>query len=243
MIKVAVCDDNQQIISQMEGLVIQYLGEKNVELSAFSSGEELMSDIKNEIYFDILFLDIEMKQLNGIEAGIFIRENRRYMDSIIIYVSSYSSYALKTFDALPFYFLTKPIEIDKFNYVMDMAIERIERKDYIFEFKMKKSEYYRIPAHTIMYFSSMTHKIEVYTDQGSSNSYRGVFKDLEKNIESQNLINFVRIHRCYIVNLDYIIKFDQHYVTMKNNVQIQISGNFQKMALMRFHNYFKVRNL
>ena len=96
-----------------------YAKKKRVELQAetFASEEELFEEIDNGEGFDILFLDIEMRKMDGIELGKKLRE--RSYQTLIIYVSGFDQYMRQLFEAEPFRFLSKPLKQEELEKVLD----------------------------------------------------------------------------------------------------------------------------
>ena len=105
----AMCDDELPFAEQLRSLVMAYAKKKRVELQAetFASAEELLEEIENGAGFEILFLDIEMRKMDGIELGKKLRE--RSYQTLIIYVSGYDQYMRQLFEAEPFRFLSKDV--------------------------------------------------------------------------------------------------------------------------------------
>ena len=97
MIRVAICDDELIIGSMLERVLLLY-GKKNdikLEIDVFESGEELLKNMRAypEIIYDILFLDIELKEINGIEAGKFIRIQMQNDKTKIILISGHFAFS------------------------------------------------------------------------------------------------------------------------------------------------------
>ena len=115
------------IRDRLRSLVMAYAKKKRVELQAetFASAEELLEEIENGAGFEILFLDIEMRKMDGIELGKKLRE--RSYQTLIIYVSGYDQYMRQLFEAEPFRFLSKPLKKEELENVLDKAFERISR--------------------------------------------------------------------------------------------------------------------
>ena len=127
MITCAMCDDELPFAEQLRSLVMAYAKKKRVELQAetFASAEELLEEIENGAGFEILFLDIEMRKMDGIELGKKLRE--RSYQTLIIYVSGYDQYMRQLFEAEPFRFLSNPLKQEELENVLDKAFERISR--------------------------------------------------------------------------------------------------------------------
>ena len=118
-----------------------YCGKKyqyKLELEVYSSGEELICGYEEGNRFDLIYLDIEMKGIDGIETARWIREQHYHM--ILIYVSSYDTYLKQLFEVEPFRFLQKPVSLEAFEEVFLKAVQRIEEQ---------KGEYFRFQSEEI----------------------------------------------------------------------------------------------
>ena len=112
--RIGICDDEQNIVLILTGYIEHYfqLQGEDVEIHTWNSGEELISD---KVFgtgegVDILFLDIELPDMNGVSIGRYIRN--MVSDSIvqIVYISYKTSYAMQLFNVHPYDFLVKPID-------------------------------------------------------------------------------------------------------------------------------------
>ncbi len=110
-LKVAVCDDEKIICNEIKKRLLEVRPE--FEVSLFSSGDELIKSDKN---FDLIFLDIEMPQLDGMETAKVIRKNHK--NEYIIFLTSHSELMVEAFKVKAFRFLEKPIELNTFREVL-----------------------------------------------------------------------------------------------------------------------------
>lgn len=111
MIKIAICDDDKNIAAKVEN-ILEEIGKENllkISIDVFYSGESLQKFYENGNTYDLIYLDIEMTMLNGIEVAKYIRERDRY--TIIIYISSHEEYLIQLFEVEPFRFIRKPIDM------------------------------------------------------------------------------------------------------------------------------------
>ena len=106
--KVAICDDENIIINEVVRRLKKH--NENYEICCFNSGVELL---KSDLSFSIIFLDIEMEKINGIETALMLRENK--YDGIIIFLTSHDELMSDAFKVKAFRFLNKPIDNEKFN--------------------------------------------------------------------------------------------------------------------------------
>ncbi len=114
---VAICDDNLKDIVIIEKY-LDRISKSKIECDVFQSGEELILAYKrNKARYDVVFLDMEMCQLNGIETANYLREIDEYM--IIIFVTIHTEYMRESFKCAPFRFLVKPVEFDEMQTVFN----------------------------------------------------------------------------------------------------------------------------
>ena len=117
-LKVAVCDDEKIICNEIKKRLLEIRPEFEVLL--FSSGDELIKSDKN---FDLIFLDIEMPQLDGMETAQILRKNHK--NEYIIFLTSHSELMAEAFKVKAFRFLEKPIELNTFREAVTMAEKEI----------------------------------------------------------------------------------------------------------------------
>lgn len=119
---IAICDDEITIREQIKNLIEKQ--ELNYTLKIFSSGQEL---IEAKLQFDIIFLDIQMEGINGIEAARKLRE--RGEEAILIFITGLKEYVFDAFDVSAFHYLLKPVEEEKFHRVFYRALEELKKRE------------------------------------------------------------------------------------------------------------------
>ena len=110
MLKIAICDDDVKMTGMLD-TILEKIAKRNfvkIDTEVFLDGGELEKAVEEKMYFDIIFLDIEMGDEDGITAARKIRETDRNV--LIIYVTSHESYMQESFSVRPFRFVVKPIE-------------------------------------------------------------------------------------------------------------------------------------
>ena len=126
MIYVAVCDDDKVVCSQIENILLQYSKKRciKIEVDVFYNGEGFLRYIKEGHNYDLLYLDIEMGLVNGVEVGKQLRKVYKNYSIEIVYISAKEGYDRQLFDVQPLHFIEKPIVdsvvIDDFK----LALER-----------------------------------------------------------------------------------------------------------------------
>ena len=125
MFRIAICDDEPAICSQIERIVLDF-GRKTshyIEVDVYFSGEELYQYLEDGPYYDIIFLDIELKKLNEIDVGRKIRSDLKNEAILIVYISGRDSYAMELFEVRPMHFLVKPIRTERIMTVLEKGME------------------------------------------------------------------------------------------------------------------------
>jgi len=218
--RIAICDDEQVICSQIENFILKYAAESNekIDTQVFYSGEELVRFLEMGQNFDLIFLDIELNLINGIEVGKKIREEMDNQILHIVYVSGKDNYYRDMFDVRPMHFLQKPIVEAEIIKDVRLAMKLTDKLGGVFIYK-KGHEVYRKPVKNILYFESSNREVKMVTDGGEEVFYG----KLDEVYDQVAKYHFMFIHKSYIVNYFYVTKFRYEEVTMSNMEVLPIS--------------------
>ena len=224
MFYVAICDDDNSICSQIENILLSLnkLYPTKIEVEVFNSGEALIQSLSNGMYFDLIFLDIELDKINGIEVGKKLREEMNNETTQIIYISGKDSYAMALFETRPLNFLIKPIKSEKIEDAVKTAMHLLEKSNQLFEFKRGRT-ITKVPLKEILYFESAGKKINIITTNEVYEFY-GKLSDFE-----DGLSDFIQIHKSYLVNYYHVIEYHYEYVRMSNKAILPISQQRRKL--------------
>ena len=232
MITCAMCDDELPFAEQLRSLVMAYAKKKRLELQAetFASAEELLEEIENGAGFEILFLDIEMRKMDGIELGKKLRE--RSYQTLIIYVSGYDQYMRQLFEAEPFRFLSKPLKQEELENVLDKAFERISRfHRELFTIRFGKNVV-NLLCRDIVYLESNKRKVIVNTVRGEYEYYHKLDEAEEELLAIS--ADFVRIHKAYLVNMEHVEAFQYEKLALRDGTILSISEAHRANVRSRF---------
>lgn len=218
-IKIAVCDDELEICSQVENILIKLLKERRIkcDIDIFYSGESLCRGLERSEY-DIIFLDIELPQMDGVEIGKYIREIRNNDIVQIAYISSKQEYAMELFDIRPINFLVKPLDEVIVAKVVDAYIKISGGKTDVFSY-IKGYEQHKVEVYKIMYFKRDRRKVIMYTTEETVEFY----ESLEKIYERVKNYGFLFIHKSYMVNYRYIKTIGYDHLVMIDGEEFSIS--------------------
>lgn len=219
MYNIGICDDGENICASIENILIQCAKEMNIQMDTniWYTGEGLKDYLEKGNPLDILFLDIELFQMTGIEVGSYIRNQLDDMGMQIIYISGKASYAQQLFKTQPLDFLVKPISQSQIKEVLEMALRVMKKKRERFEFQQGK-DYYYVPMGDIVYFGSEGRKVKIVTPKETFEFY-GKLKEAAKQLTD----DFIVIHKSYIVNKEYIFRYTYEMVELVNGTILTIS--------------------
>ena len=229
MYNIGICDDGKNVCSSLEKMILQYSEKKNipVEIKVWYTGEGLFDYLKERQQIDILFLDIELFRMTGIEAGDYIRNRLEDRSMQIIYISGKSSYARELFKTQPMDFLVKPITQQDIDEALELAIKIIKKNMEKFEFQIGHDFYY-MPYGSLLYFSSEGRKIKIFTTHGEQEFY-GKLRDVSKKLSD----SFLNIHHSYIVNPEYVLHYAYDALELMDGTILPISKANRKQIRER----------
>lgn len=225
MYHVAICDDDKFIGAEIERVILNYGKEQGsaIDVDVYYDGSTLIEEIKNGEYYDLIFLDIEMKTKSGIEAGAEIRNVMRNESTHIVYISAHTSYALELFKIRPLDFLVKPFGEQEVIEDLKKSMELSAYEGHTFVWK-KGWEPRKTLLRDILYFSSRNKQVEMHTKDGVEVFYGS----LEKVYQSLADWRFFYCHQAYLINYNQVAEFKYDQLTLKNGEVIGISQGKRK---------------
>lgn len=216
--RISVCDDEKAMAIYIADLVKRSLPECNIEI--FTSGEELLAFNTKT---DIAFLDIELKNINGINTASELQ--KRYPDIIIIFISSYSSYVTDAFSVNAFQYLLKPINVAKFNREFSKAINSYQSKHSVYKVKFGANEKY-IAVKDILYIETYGRRLKIKTTDEIV-EFNGKLKDEYAVLKAYG---FTKAHQGCIVNMLHITEWSRDKFIMSDSKVIPITRSEMKNA-------------
>ncbi len=216
MYRFAICDDNPADIEYMETLIRAWNRKAGyqIELERFPSGEAFLFAFEEDQSYDVLFLDIEMKDLSGIDLAQKLRQLGSRIQ--IIFVTGYMDYIAQGYDVEALHYLLKPVTEEKLRGVLNRAMERLKNREKELTLTMSEG-IVRIPLAEIRYLEVMGNYVTIHG--GESYSIKRTLSELEKMLDER----FYRIHRSYIVNLQLVRKCTRTEVVLKDDTALPLS--------------------
>lgn len=233
MIRMAICDDDYKAIEKIE----QYLGILNdnlLEYEEFFCGEELQEYmLKENVEFDVYMLDIEMKNLSGIELAKKIRENDA--NALIVFITSHSQYVYDVFDVVTFDFIKKPLDFQRFRRTVD-KIERylcVANKNFDFNFRKNN---YSIALKKISRLEKDRRRVWIYTTNGNNYHCNMKISDIWEQLDEDM---FASLNQSLIVNIAEIEDIIGDKIVMKNGENLYVSRNYRRDLKKKHLNYMR----
>lgn len=225
MFRIAVCDDESAIAAFVENAIVAYVKNVNlkVEVEVFGSGKDLCAFLEESSSFDLIYLDIEMQQKDGIETGKWIRETLKEDMVQIVYMSAYSKYAMELFKIRPMDFMVKPFTKNDVIENLEKAIRLSDKLGQLFTYKIGR-DIKKIPIRDILYFKINNREISMVTDKGTEVYYGS----LEKIYERLKEYRFFYTHQSYLVSYSKIVDFTYSELVLTNGLVIPISQGKRK---------------
>lgn len=231
MAKIAVCEDDFKQRNMLKIILLNEVKSLNIDakINEFENSENLLSSLKdNVLKYDIIFLDIQMNKLSGIEAAKIIRNSNK--STIIIFVTGFMEYVFEGYNVRAFNYILKPLKKDKISKVFKEALDSLDmlKKDiYIVNYK---NQTHKINFEDILYFTSDKRTVNLIGKQVKYQFYAKL-DDIEKDLCDRG---FIRCHQRYLINLSNIISIEQNFAITISKDRLPISRNRYKETMISF---------
>ncbi|CEN78219.1 LytR/AlgR family response regulator transcription factor [Paraclostridium sordellii] len=212
MINIAICDDEINIINKTKKLIQDY-DKEDIDIYVYESGEELINSDKE---FHIIFLDIDMKGLDGIETAKKLRKYDK--KAKIIYVTNYTDYTYSAFSVHAFGYLVKPLNKKELHNQLDEALSYTEEISKNLEF-ITSDGVIRIDTNSIYYFEYEQRKVIMKTID-KNYVLKKKISEIGKDIQDYG---FEMPHKSFVVNLYNIKTIKGYDVHMMDGSVIPLS--------------------
>lgn len=223
--QIAVCDDEKEIRDLFAEKIRRLYPQ--AELALYASGEELLL---SPMPPDILLLDIQMPGKNGMETARELR--RKYKDTVLIFITGLEDFVFQAFDVGAFHYLVKPFKDEKLFQVLESAAARLEEqkswksgrgKEELSDLVIiSEGKHFVVSLKKLVYAEVFNRKIMLHTID-SDIEYYGRMKELVRKTGD----DFYRPHRSYLVNFNYIKKYDASVIYLEKGQALMSKQNYQ----------------
>ena len=216
MIRIAICDDEKYMSDHIRTLVLDFFRKKNREISLrmFSSGEDLLS-YNGQI--DILFLDIQMKDMDGMETARRLRADK--FRGFLVFITVLKEMVFQSFEVQAYDYLVKPVDDKQFEKTMDRLYASMQNASEDSLLVQKGYEGRIIPKDEIVFCEIIDRKIYLNLASGEVVDYYERIENLETKLDNR----FYRCHRSYLINLKHLKGYKNGIACMDNGKEIPVS--------------------
>ncbi|MCI8490315.1 MAG: response regulator transcription factor [Lachnospiraceae bacterium] len=216
MVHIAVCDDEAYMSDQIQKMASDFFRSKNVETAIlqFSSGTELL---KYKKPIDILFLDIQMEDLDGMETARKLR--KRKFQGFLIFITVLKELVFQSFEVQAFDYLVKPVEEGQFQKTMERLFSSMKQAGEANLLIQKGYESHIISLEEIVFCEIIDRKIYLHLASSGVIDYYDRIEHLEARLGS----SFFRCHRSYLINLKYLKSYKNGIAYMEGGKEIPVS--------------------
>lgn len=226
---IVICDDESIFLSHFKDLLVRDSFEKGLDLTvtAYTCGEDLLAAYDQGLVLDmdILFLDIRMGGMDGLEAARILRE--KGCSCLIIFLTSLEEYARAGYEVKAFRYLLKEQVDRELGRIMDACCRELGTEDYfVFSYERRS---YQVRRQDILYFESRKRLVFLFTVNGQYQFYQKL-DVLEGQLSGSG---FLRVHRSFLVQERYVRSWKENALWLVDGTEIPISRTYEKAVNRR----------
>lgn len=219
MIKIAVVDDDKAMLKMIDRCLREQITlEDNIEILYFTGGENFLKEMKKGYQANILFCDIELKEMSGIEVGKIVRQ--KYPALYLVYLTSHSEFAIESYMLDAYQYILKEHMRERLPKILRQMLDNLKKEN--MEYKMigpstnKEKVYY---SEIISICKEKGSKYVTYITSSQIYRERTTLEIVLKTLQSND---FVLIGRSLVINMRHIVRLTSNVVYLDNKVQIDI---------------------
>ena len=237
MIKFAICDDEPRMARAIAGHLADYMEKRQItaySVSSFSGGRALLESGDG---FDVIFLDIQMEQPDGMETAGLLRQ--RGNRSLLIFVTVLKECVFDAFQVEAYDYLLKPLDSVRFHQTMDRVLRSLEHRGAKEMVIQRGTGCEVVLLSDIVYCEVLGRKVYLHRQDGTVIDYYDKLEDLERRVDGR----FFKCHRSYLVNLDYVRGCQDGQVLLFQGERIPASRLRERELTQALLRYMKERSI
>ncbi len=213
--KIAICDDSQADRNYIQDLTLAWVKERRIDasISPFSSAENFLFQYQEEKDFDILLLDIEMGEMDGVSLAKTLRKDNETVQ--IVFVTGYSDYISEGYEVEALHYLMKPVKEMKLKEVLDRALDKLSKNEKVLNLEVG-GEMARIPVYQIRYLDVQANYVTIHAKEDYT------IKKTLSQVAAELDDRFYKVGRSAVVNLTYINRVTKTDIYLKDGSQIPL---------------------
>lgn len=233
MISVAICDDNREILKKIKEILMleNKKNHQNIYTKEYDSPFDFLADFDDNIFYDILLMDIEFGNEDGIEIANQIKNT--YPLSHIIFVTNYSSYMREAIKVSIIDFIVKDYIDEELLPAYRKAIDHVDNM-HTYQFRYGKC-LVRERINDILYFSSTGKYVELHVKNGQVYQYIDKLDDVQSQLLGEcGIHSFIRVHKSFLINYSYIKIWSYNEVELFNGERFRISKAYRNEVKRKY---------
>lgn len=232
-LRIAVCDDEKFYREKITALLQKYLSGHQLDsvIDIFCSGEEFLSQSSNAVKYDIVFMDINMEQTDGIETAMRIRAFQS--NTYIVFVTAFIKYALDGYKVNAVRYIMKDTLDAAISECMDAILQKMQLRQISFSFIEGEKKLY---TDNLLYVESKKHKSVFYYQEEHLTKYQ-IYEKLDDIEKVLNGAGFLRLHKSYLVNMRHIRKISNYIAELSTGEELPIPRIRYQAVKQKFVEY------
>lgn len=227
MLRIIICDAERSNRMELRQMLERYLFDKvELNIECYDSSGCFIEQLTQcgEISADLIFMDIQMPEMNGMEIARILRQNQ--VETDIVFVTGLSEYVFRGYEIHAYDYLLKPLNYHMIENLLERWIAEQEQDGNRYLFVNKKAKKMRIPLKHVRYFISDKRKIRAILDQ----SYGEVefYMKMEELEEKLSAHGFVRCHQSYLINIHKVLFWERSRIGLIGEEIIPVSRKYIK---------------
>ena len=217
-LRIAICDDEEYYRNYIGGLIREYLKGDNVSLKIdlYEDGNQFCAEAENYQKYDIVFLDIEMEKMNGMETAYALRKRNRSVE--IVFITVVMEYVFEGY------------QVDALRYIMKRDLEQLlpECLDTLLKKRIFHNQKMKFPfiggtrsilLRDLLYIESTLHRLCFNMKQ----EQLFIYDKLDSMEKVLSEYGFVRTHQSFLVNIKYIERIQSYTVYLMDGTEIPVT--------------------